>query len=101
MEVRIKVDLNEVFYDLDEYDQKKAIVELFETIATKETAYEALQEMFESLPARDRERFIDNNVDNGSDEMLTSLIETTEDLDLINEIERRGYTVTKDKEDEQ
>ena len=101
MEVRIKVDLEEAFCGLDEYDQKRVIIKFFRTTATKETAYEALQAMFKSLPARDRERFIDDNVDDGSDEMLTSLIETTEDLDLINEIERRGYTVTKDKEDEQ
>lgn len=100
--MRAEVDISEIvvdhfFNELTSAGQKELLVELFSKVYYDEVA--VLDELYYTLSCTQKEQFLHGNIQDMDSRTINELIENMEDLDLINEIERRGYTVTKDKED--
>ena len=100
--MRTTVDISEIvvghiFNELTSNEQKELLVELFSKVYYD--GVDTLNELYYTLSCTQKERFLHGNIQDLGELTINELIENMEDLDLINEIERRGYTVTKTEED--
>lgn len=100
----------DIFKELTPSQQRSLMVDMSEAMYAGD-AFDALQDLYDTLPSARKEKFICRNLDDVSDDVIDErwneifdtddIVQRADTRTLIDELESRGYSVTEDEEDEE
>lgn len=107
--IYITKPVSKLFEDLTPNEQRLLMVEMSEAMYAGD-AFDALQDLYDNLSVKAKEKFICKNLDDVSDDVIDErwneifdagdIVQRADDDTLIDELRSRGYEVTEE-EDEQ
>jgi broad-specificity NMP kinase len=100
----------DIFKELTPSQQRSLMVDMSGAMYAGD-AFDALQDLYDNLSVKAKEKFICKNLDDVSDDVIDErwneifdaddIVQRANDRTLISELESRGYEVTETEEDEQ